>query len=1464
MARAMRKRIFLPLLAILILLPFLVYVLSYTRFFNDEVESLLTEIIDEQTNARLYIGRIHGSILGSFWIDGAAFMYNNKPIALVDTVRISHLPLSIITKTVEVIRCELVNPRFYLVRSKDGTFNVDHIGKGHSKSGGKFDWFVVLKNLKIRGGEFVLYDSTKSISSISSDQSIRFDASNFKLKNVNVLASARISADNLSAVIKNISFDVAPSIAEMDSMKFDFFTSDVGTEVSGLDIKSDLMKLEGDLMLTGQNLLDSISLSSLRKKHFTASLNAKEVDLRTLERFLKLPIDPVSKVDMNCYASGSLDTLFVRRLSVRTDSSFVPLSATFYNLVGPAMAMRVETRGALINTPELSAMLNHAGMPDVGQVKRLLVNAAVDGTPRDLRVNAELENGDTRIAAAANFHEGLYGGELKFHNVHLGELLNNRGLNITLTGGADFALRNSIGSLPGGKIRFQIDSSLVEQASVQNGTVDISSASDSLNMILRFLTSKGNFSGTATVDTRSESYSSELLFSEFDLSSFVQVPSLSGVSTGRASLSGKGFNVDSLDSKLLVFFDHSTLGGVPINNSAFAFTADTKDAEKSLRLNSPFVDASISGDFVTDKLPSQLSRLFSALADSFSSRITGHHGTYVNDSVDFPDMDAALNINLKDARFVGKLLGVPELDGNPEAQLNISSSEKRISIDGSIDADTIAYSKDSLQIHGSQLSAQFNLNTDDKMSVWDSGRWSLDANFRALDINRTHFASKILRVNYTAAGHSVSDSLSITALCQVDSLAEFYLDASAKVRQDSIDLIANTLVGKLYGVSLSSSEPVDLRYFPEVFAISPSIFLAKVGDSASTGNSQVSVQGRYSFESGPDLQFKFSRVALASLQTIARLDTNSLKLNGNVNGDASLSQSSSGVIVSIGFNGEDVFYNGSKSKVMNGNVKIFGDYMESSARLSKSNDSSWYALRIDGTVPLSDSSSKKMQLKIVTDSLNISFLTPFLAGVGDLEGTVSGNMTVSGTYSLPEFNGELNVSDGEIVKLAANQITYPFSGTIDGQGDKLVLNPVAIKTAMGQSSDTMMARGSLEIKDNSIAAFDVDLDGSLLVLSSASRKSDQGMYGTAIAGSGAGGLMLKGSLARPLLEGSAIIQSTTLTLMPLQAKQANQVEEVVYRFPVDTTSVNAANSPQALESNGKQVESGGFVDSLRYDLDVDTKDNVNLRMIFDPTTNEELDAILGGKLHLSNLSGGMDLTGDVNILTGSTYSFYGKQFNATGKIRFTGDPLNPVLDITGIYQGQHDTSSTGKPQTVVVQLKITGTFNQPSVNISMTVDNIPYTNDPQTNAVSFILTGQFEDELTNAQKQSVANNLWSQTGAGVIGSVGSSVLSGYLTNLLGKQFDFIQSVGLQYNSSSGIRDPDVQITSRIGKGTIKVQTPIITTDINSTGFSFNYPLALLFSNMVYLEASRNVAVNNATLGQRETTDMLRLFYQISF
>ncbi len=1461
----MRKRIFLPVLVFFICLPLLVFLLSYTRFFNEEVRNLLTSIVDNQTNARLYIGEIHGSILSSFKIEGAALMYHDAPIALVDTIEISHLPLSLITKTAEVLNVDLVNPRFYLTKYKDGTYNVNHISKQPSKTGGKLDWTVMLKSLRILGGRFSLYDSTaraKNNTASTSADSLPidvFDASHFTLSNINLSASANVSGDKLTAGIKDISLNIEHSGFTIDSLRFDFSTSDAGTEVSNFYLKSNSTQIRADLDLIGQNLLDSLDVKYLRQKHFTASIEASGVGTRQLGKFIDLPLNPVYTFSLTCFASGSLDTLKVKQFFLTTGSSYVPAAATFYNVIDSSMTMKVQMANAVINTGELSALLKNIDFPVFGDP--IIVNADAEGQPRDLNVGLQMKSGGAEILGSSHIYDGYYDGKLTFRGIDVGHLLKANFLKTQFSGDVTFSLRPSTSKIPDGEFTLKIDSSNYDNTAIQNGTVDVTSDHDSLGIKLNLSTTSGKISGTAELDVATKTYDAEMSFTELDIAPFVRVPTLKGNFSGGFRFSGSGFSIDSIDAQASILINYGTLGDFPVDNSTFTVTLNTKNVERDLSMHSPFLDVAISGDFVPDKLPSQLSAIFLTLAKTFSSRITGKSDSTHAIFAGVGNFNTSVDVKVKDARFVGKLLGVTELYGNPNAHLNFLSDRKSFSMEGGVTIDTLDYANDSVHVNASKMNVQFNLRTGDKLFVWDSGSWSVNGSLGTLGINGTRITSKVLKVDYTAGDSSQQNSLSISTIAQVDTLLEFYVDASAKVEKDSIDIMTSTLLGKLYGVSLTSEAPVHVVYSPEAFRIYPAIFSAGFSDDSIGAYSKIFCDGTYSIEDGADLHFMFSHAPLAALEKFARLDTNSLKLNGEINGDANLSETESGLMVAIDFNGTNINYNGSAAKLIDGNVKINNDYAELSAQLSKENDSTRYALRMGGIVPLSSHSRKNLDLNLAADSLDISFLTPFLAGVNNFGGLATGNMDVSGKYSSPEFRGSLQVADGMLL-LAANQIPYSFAGTIIGQGgDRLFLSPLKITSAARKTAETMTATGPLRIDNNTIEEFDIKLDGTLLALNSTSRTSKQGIYGTAVVGSGESGLMLKGSLARPSLEGSVKIQSADLTLLPLQKKSGNTTQQIIYHFATDTSArftTHYAENEAAAEAQPES--SGSIIDSLRYNLDVETKDNVGLTMIFDPNTDEKLYALLGGRLHLSNLSGTMVLTGDVNIQNNSYYDFY-KQFAATGKLVFTGDPLNPTLDITAEYQGDLDTSSS-KPQVVVIQIKMAGTFNVPKPDISMTVDNSPFQGDAQTNAISFILTGQFEDELSSSAKQSAANNVWSQAGAGVLGSVGSSVLSGALTNLFAEQFSFIQSVGLQYNPNSNITDPNLQIRSRIAGGTLTVQSPLVTSDIGNTGFTLTYPMPFLSS--LVAEASRSVEVTNRTLNQREAIDMMRFYFQLSF
>lgn len=1457
----MPKKIFFPIFIFLISFPLLIFLFSYTRFFNDELRSILMSVVDEQTNAKLYLGEIHGSVLGSFRIDGAALYYRNAPIVSVDTIKISHLPLSLITKTVELMHVVLVDPHFYLTRYKDGTYNVDHIAKGPPKPGGKFDWTILLKSLNIRGGEFSLYDSTGSggitAGPISRDPVLEhiFDAAHFNLKNIDLKASAIFSGTSLTAEVKSMSLALRKPEFKIDSLRFDFYTSSGGTELSGFRLVSGPASVHADVALIGQNILDSLDTGHLRRKHFTVSLQTKDLGLEQIEKFIKLPVSPVTRIDLSLFASGDLDTLNVRQFLLRTDSSYIPMAATLYNVTDPSIGMRISLEKGDVNMAEASTLLRKTGFPDLGALKSMRVDGKVVGKSNDLTVNMRLASQRTSVSGKVRIHSGIYDGKVSFKGLDVAKIVRNPGLKTRLTGTAAFSVKSTLGTLPAGDVTLGIDSSSYGPVSIDNASLQAFSSKDSLKVRLNLLTSKGNLGGEGYLDLKSNAYSGEFAMTEFDAAPFVHVPTLEGNITGRLKLAGRGFDIDSLSTQVSLLTERASLGGFSLNNSAVTIELNTRKDYKELQIHSPFLDASASGKFVPHELPVELSRIFTVLAEKFSSKVTGIRDSVRDTFSGVADFDADVNVKVKDARFLGQLLGNMKLYGDPQAQLKVNSGNGRFSMEGSVLADTVGLEEDSLHLNASRIRTQFDLNSDKELSVWDSGTWSADVSFNDLDVNHTRLNAKILRLKYSPEDSSVWNALSISALGRVDTSIEFYVEALANVRKDSFDVTAGTVIGKLYGVSLNSLAPVHFGYSSETFRFAPSTFSAGLNDDGGGNEAKVLVDGSYSLVKGPELRLKFQDVALAALQKLTQLDTNRLSVEGRINGDAEIADSSSVTVISIGFKGKDIEYNGAKSKLIDGRIDLDGSYMLLSVQLSKESDSASYALLLHGTLPLSANSSKNLELNLSADSLNVSFLAPFMTGIQDFGATLSGDMSLRGRYSSPDFEGKLSIQEGRI-RLAANEINYLFDGTVVGSGNKLTVSPLVIKNATNGLGGTMEANGSLTFARNTIEKFDIDFRGSLLALNSPIQRSIQGIYGTAVFKVGAGGLKLGGSLARPLIEGT-IIPSGSFTLLPVQRVENVTSRGIIYRFPVDTSGRSTGQRQAMLAPVAQQTASSGSVlDSLKYNIKVQTTDNINLRMIF--STNEDLDAVLSGRLGLSNLSGTMELTGDVDIMDNSYYNFYGKQFTASGKLHFTGVPLNPTLDITAQYQGYHyDTSST-KPEVVVVQLNMTGSFNQPSVNISMTENNNPYPGDPQTNAISFILFNEFENELTSSQKQSAADNLVAQAGAGIA----SSALSGALTNFLSRQFSFIRSFGLGYNSSS-ILSPDLNITTQFGNAVIKVGGQVFS-DINNTDVSVDYPLARILGNRLYLQLSRRVSLSNRYYYQRETINMLRLFYQLSF
>jgi hypothetical protein len=236
------------------------------------------------------------------------------------------------------------------------------------------------------------------------------------------------------------------------------------------------------------------------------------------------------------------------------------------------------------------------------------------------------------------------------------------------------------------------------------------------------------------------------------------------------------------------------------------------------------------------------------------------------------------------------------------------------------------------------------------------------------------------------------------------------------------------------------------------------------------------------------------------------------------------------------------------------------------------------------------------------------------------------------------------------------------------------------------------------------------------------------------------------------------------------------------------------------------------------------------------------------------------------------YYYFYKQFDAEGTIRYSGDFLNPDLDIKAKYQGTRvlpDTVGEGKTEEIVVHLHITGTRNEPELEISMTIDDVDYfsytgptSSDVQSDAIAFILAGTFP--LSRSEANDVASDVGGNVGISLVKGA-SSLLTSELSEFLRRETGFITSVEL----SHGSRGTDVRVSGTVFKGLWRIGGRIQDDPFNNASVSLLYSFGDIFDrpslrNFMF-QLDRKVETGTIGLANdKKEVNSARLFYRFSF
>ncbi len=475
--------------------------------------------------------------------------------------------------------------------------------------------------------------------------------------------------------------------------------------------------------------------------------------------------------------------------------------------------------------------------------------------------------------------------------------------------------------------------------------------------------------------------------------------------------------------------------------------------------------------------------------------------------------------------------------------------------------------------------------------------------------------------------------------------------------------------------------------------------------SIKSGTQSISATGSISkFSNEPVI----IRVGSVNMNNLNPLVTN--RLEGMISGSAEVSKIFSTPLIETDFIIDslrvDDYYFGNIEGVSNWNqsenqfdVNFFVD--RNSVKL----------LNITGAYkPLGDNNALILDAQLIDTDLRL--VEPFTKLFTDIEGTVSGNIKITGALFKPILKGNGRINNASItIDYLKSKLFAQGNWQLDSSS--ISLNSVVIK-------DDNIGTGLLEANfyHSNFKSFSMDLKAkfdNLKVLNTLAKNNDY-FYGTAI---GSGDLSITGSFSNLLISTRAKTEKGTKFYIPLTRSNSGAKQEDFISFSNFTTEEKTTTVVIEDKVNLKNVI---------VNLDIEVTPDAYAEIIFDLTVG---DIIRGrGK---GNLSLGIDTKGEFTMLgeyefTEGAYNFtmyniVNKEFkiNPKSKISWSGDPYLANMEINADYKVNTslapiiDTVYQNLPELkriypTKVLLDLNGPLLSPDIDFDIVIEDYPRSN----------------------------------------------------------------------------------------------------------------------------------------------------------
>jgi hypothetical protein len=1487
--------------------------MTQTSIFRESVREFAVEKAGEVLNGELRLGKIEGTFITGLVLKDVEWLYRDEIPISVERIDVSVNPFGFLKKEIHLRHVVLIHPEIHMQRDSNAILNLaqlikkresddpDSLIEPEEKS--PSPWRYKIDRLEIRDGAFGYRDQVRK--SGPKTRVVRVadpvDFKNISVDSLNIYLSFEMGGGEYTFDVRFLGFLLLEPFYRVEQLSFYASIGPSLSEIRNLRMVGEHTAIQLDAAIYEYNLFGNNRGRDIRDCDLFLSMLANKVDFEDLKMFIPAVWFLEGGATASALVDGTLDSLNIHGVTAKLDRSSVSVTGHILETTrGQDLFIDAAIVESYIDPVEVNELLPHFAIPEFGDVGISKVLGRYTGKPRDFFASVELESAEERysgeLALDITGEVMVYDGKVSAERADVSRLLKkdffpgNLTMNAeikgrgTRTGELDNRLGAFVHTMEVAGIAF--DSLTIHAGGLgADVTVDVS------GYIEEALFSAYLSGGLENI--ASDPFHVSLTARSVDLSRILKDTSYTSDLTFQLAADGRGFVPSEMLGAVTVQFEPSSFRDYTFRGEPMYVSMAEIDAyNREFTVRSEIADIYIAGEFdlptFVDIATEHLKEIIATVRNDIDGIMQGKKtelAGFDELSLFDRDIDAVYEIEIKNISPIAVFLGRDkfEIDARGLAYGYVRSNESVMSVGGDFRIDHLFYIDETERVLLDAANGFYNIEND----FITGGVAGINAivSLQARAVYTSGFSGNNITLVLDMQGPSWELASSVT----IDTALNISIESFARFDTTSVTADIVKLNLKYGEFNFDNSDTLKLRF--DKSGIWVDRFTMQQDRM-----SRISLSGLLALEGNHLLDFSLVDIDVEHLHSISseldlrrrqNLIRGKASVAGLLRGHHRNPYATAKVTIS------DVAYRSVLFGALVGNFSYEDRRMIFDVSMKKPDEEINVALLLAGYLPFNlfptDGAERfpegPLEIKLFSDGFDLSILDPFIPVLVNFGGSMTSNIVISGTLDDPYYEGELEVRGGEFT-FFRNNITYLFNGRVEPRQNELYISSLVLENRRREYPDGRIAlSGIVQTRGLQIRAFDLRADGQLMALRAVSRQPGDSFYGDLVVATGSQGVRLNGTVDESMLTGTLAIRSANLVFPPTRTTAYDRTGTIVSYLTIDDTStVTETLSP--LESFFRGIASGNiqqsndisaasrFLAGLDYDIVIQTDGRVELTMVFNQTTREELNAYIETtslRLYSDDLTG-LRLIGNVEIREPSVYSFY-RRFDATGRLRFVGPPDNPELDITATYSAQRiprtaDGTSAGRPEQVVVTLHITGDRYEPKLAVDLTVDEQQWEGDRETDAISFILTGRFQSELN----QSDYNRISADFGRGVpttfVSGVATSLLSSVFSDFLRNEVRFIRTAEIVWYGGNIMETAELRISGELRNFYWTVGGRVFN-DLNNTNFSFQIPIGTAFNidkyTNLFLELERRSrALEYSADNPLRPVNSARLYYSISF